>query len=80
VTTFDRVKKASVEQLGVNEDEVIPAASLVDDLELKWRDPVEFIMALEEEFGIKIPDEAFVKLRTVADLVRYIDAKTMAQS
>jgi len=79
VTTFDRVKKVIVEQLAGSERPVTTASSLVQDLGLKWLDPVELILALEEEFGIAIPAEAFEEFHTVADLVAYIDATTRAR-
>ena len=56
-TTYDRLKKLIVEQLGVEEDEVKPEASFVDDLNADSLDLVELIMSLEEEFGTEISDE-----------------------
>jgi acyl carrier protein len=78
VSTFDRVKKVVVEQLEVNEDEVTPTASFVDDLGADSLDQVELIMAFEEEFDLEIPDEDAEKIATVADAVNYIDDKTKA--
>jgi acyl carrier protein len=74
-TTFERVKKVVVEQLDVNEDEVTPSASFVDDLGADSLDVVELVMGLEEEFDIEIPDEDSEKIATVADAVTYIDEK-----
>jgi len=76
VPTFDRVKKVVVEQLDVNEDEVTPAASFVDDLGADSLDVVELVMGLEEEFDLEIPDEDAEKITTVADAVKYIEDKT----
>jgi acyl carrier protein len=76
VSTFDRVKKVVVDQLEVNEDEVTPTASFVDDLGADSLDQVELIMAFEEEFDLEIPDEDAEKIATVADAVNYIDDKT----
>ena len=68
----DRVKKIIVDQLGVEEDLVTPEASFVDDLGADSLDTVELVMALEEEFGIEIPDEDAEKIRSVQDAVDYI--------
>jgi len=76
VSTFDRVKKVVVEQLDVNEDEVTPAASFVEDLGADSLDVVELVMGLEEEFEIDIPDEDAEKIATVGDAVAYIEEKT----
>jgi acyl carrier protein len=78
VATFDRVKKVVVDQLDVNEDEVTPTASFVEDLGADSLDQVELIMAFEEEFDIEIPDEDAEKISTVGDAVNYIDVKTNA--
>ncbi|MGB9586838.1 MAG: acyl carrier protein [Armatimonadota bacterium] len=76
MSTFDRVKKVVVEQLDVNEDEVTPAASFVEDLGADSLDVVELVMGLEEEFEIDIPDEDAEKIATVGDAVAYIEEKT----
>src|SRR5215208_7269929 len=74
--TYDRLKKIVVEQLGVEEDEVKPEASFVDDLNADSLDLVELIMSLEEEFGTEISDEDAEKIRTVQDAVDYIDERS----
>src|SRR5215212_2203024 len=74
-TTYDRLKKIVVEQLGVDEDEVKPEASFVDDLNADSLDLVELIMSLEEEFGTEISDEDAEKIRTVGDAAEYIDER-----
>ena len=76
-TIFEGVKKIIVEQLGVDEKEVVPSASFVDDLGADSLDLVELIMSLEEEFSnpsqkIEIPDEDAEKILTVQDAVDYI--------
>jgi acyl carrier protein len=67
-----RVKAIIAEQLGVSEDEVTSEASFVDDLGADSLDTVELVMALEEEFGIEIPDEDAEKITTVNDALNYI--------
>src|SRR2546425_9878184 len=71
---FDRVKNIVVEQLGVAADEVSPESSFVDDLGADSLDVVELVMALEEEFGVEIPDEDAEKIATVGEAVKYIEA------
>ena len=68
----ERVKQIIVEQLGVDEAEVTPTASFVDDLGADSLDTVELVMAFEEAFGIEIPDEDAEKIATVKDAVEYI--------
>ena len=70
----ERVKQIIVEQLGVDEAEVTPNASFVDDLGADSLDTVELVMAFEEAFEIEIPDEDAEKIRTVKDAVEYINA------
>ena len=71
--TADRVKKIVVEHLGVEADKVAPDASFIDDLGADSLDIVELVMALEEEFGVEIPDDAAEKIGTVGDAIKYID-------
>ena len=68
----EKVKQIIVEQLGVEESEVTPTASFVDDLGADSLDTVELVMAFEEAFDIEIPDEDAEKIRTVQDAVNYI--------
>ena len=72
-TVEERVKKIIAEQLGVEEDEVTPEASFVEDLGADSLDTVELVMALEEEFGHEIPDEQAEKLQSVGDVIKYIE-------
>ena len=72
-TTFDKVKKIIVEQLGVDEAEVTPEASITDDLGADSLDQVELVMAFETEFNIDIPDEEAEKIKTVGDAVQKIE-------
>ena len=71
-TTYERLKKLVVEQLGVEEDEVKPEASFVDDLKADSLAVVELVLALEQEFKIEIPDEDTEKIKTVGDAINYI--------
>lgn len=74
----EKVKSIVVNQLGVNEEEVTNEASFVEDLGADSLDIVELVMALEEEFGIEIPDEEAEKIRTVGEAIAFIEAKSKA--
>lgn len=81
-TIFDRLRRIIVEQLEVEEQQVVPEASLYDDLEADSLDMVEIIMAVEDEFGeggdFFIPDEDAEQFQTVEDIVNYLDEKGIA--
>ena len=68
----EKVKQIVSEQLGVDEGEVTPSASFVDDLGADSLDVVELVMAFEEAFDIEIPDEDAEKIKTVKDAIDYI--------
>jgi acyl carrier protein len=70
-----KVKKIISEQLGVPEGDVKPEASFVNDLGADSLDTVELVMALEEEFGVEIPDEDAEKIATVQNAIEYIKAR-----
>jgi len=72
-TTFDKVRKIIVEQLGVEEAEVTLQASIIEDLGADSLDQVELVMAFETEFNIDIPDEEAEKIKTVGDAVKKIE-------
>ncbi|MDY6932647.1 MAG: acyl carrier protein [Spirochaetota bacterium] len=72
---FEKVKMIIVDQLGIDESEITPNASFVDDLGADSLDTVELVMALEEEFDIEIPDEDAESIVTVDDVVKYIESK-----
>ena len=71
----EKVKKMIVEQLGVSEAEVVPEAKFIDDLGADSLDIVELIMALEDEYGIEIPDEDAEKLTSVGKVIAYLAGK-----
>ena len=76
-TIFERIKKIVMEQLGVDDKEVVPSASLVDDLGADSLDLVELVMSLEEEFSnpsrkVEIPDEDAQKIITIQDVIDYL--------
>ena len=68
----DKVKSIIIEQLGVSEDQVTEDASFVDDLGADSLDQMELVMALEEEFGVEIPDEDAEKITRVREAISYI--------
>ena len=72
---LDKVKEIIVEQLGVDADQIKPESNFVDDLGADSLDTVELIMAFEEEFDVEIPDEDAQKIKTVKDVMEYIEAK-----
>lgn len=72
---FEKVRSILVGQLGVDEDKVKMDASIVDDLGADSLDVVDLIMSLEEEFDVEIPDEDVENMKTVGDVVKYIEAK-----
>ena len=73
MSTFEKVRDITVEQLSVDADEVKMESSFIDDLGADSLDIVELIMAFEEEFEVEIPDEKAEKIRTVADAVKMLD-------
>ena len=75
MSTFDRVKKIVVDQLGVSEADVTIDSTFIDDLGADSLDIVELIMAFEEEFDIEIPDDAAEKIKTVKNAVDYSDSQ-----
>jgi acyl carrier protein len=73
----EKVKSIIAEQLGVKLEEVVPEASFIDDLGADSLDTVELVMALEEEFGVEIPDEDAEKITTVGDAIKYVEEKSV---
>ena len=72
---LDKIKSIVADQLGVDESQVTEDASFVDDLGADSLDTVELIMAFEEEFDVEIPDEDAQKIKTVKDVMEYIESK-----
>lgn len=72
---LDSIKKMIVDQLGVDESSIEMETNLMKDLEADSLDAVEIIMAIEDEFGIEIPDDDAEKFQTVGDLVNYVESR-----
>ncbi|AVQ28152.1 MULTISPECIES: acyl carrier protein [Fusobacterium] len=72
---LDKIREIVVEQLGVDAEQVTPEANFVEDLGADSLDTVELIMAFEEEFDVEIPDTDAEKIKTVQDVMDYIEAK-----
>ena len=70
---FDKVKEILVDQLDVEEEKVTMEASIVDDLGADSLDLVDLLMSLEEEFDVEIPDDQVENIKTVGDIVKYIE-------
>lgn len=70
---FDKIKDIIIDQLQVEESDVNMDTNLMKDLSADSLDAVEIIMAIEDEYGIEIPDEEAEKMQTVGDLVRYVE-------
>jgi acyl carrier protein len=70
----EKVTEIIVEQLGVSADQVKPESNLIEDLGADSLDAVELVMAVEEEFGIEVPDEEAEKLRSVGDIISHVEA------
>ncbi|HOJ71336.1 MAG TPA: acyl carrier protein [Syntrophorhabdaceae bacterium] len=75
MTVAEKVKEMIIKQLDSKESEVVPEAKFIDDLGADSLDIVELIMALEDEYGIEIPDEDAEKMETVGDAIRYIEER-----
>ena len=72
----DKIREIIVEQLGVTAEEVVPEASFIDDLGADSLDIVELVMAIEEEFGLEIPDEDAERMQSIADAINYVEERT----
>lgn len=74
MTTFEQVKKIAADKLGIDEAKITESAAFVNDLGADSLDVVEFVMEVEKEFDIAIPDDEAGKMVTVGDAVKYIEA------
>jgi acyl carrier protein len=72
----ERIREIIVEQLGVSADEAVNEASFIDDLGADSLDIVELVMAIEEEFGIEVPDEDAERMQNIGDVISYVQDKT----
>lgn len=72
---FDKLKELVVDQLGIEEDEVTMEATMQDDLGADSLDLVDLVMSVEEEFGVKVADEDLENIKTVGDIVNYIEER-----
>ena len=70
---FEKVKSIIADQLDVEEEKVVAEASITEDLGADSLDMVDLVMSIEEEFDIEVPDEAFENIKTVGDVVAYIE-------
>lgn len=73
---FEKVRGIIVDQLDVEEDAVTMEASIIDDLGADSLDVVDLVMSLEEEFDVEIPDEEVENIKTIGDIVKYIEDRT----
>ena len=73
---FDKVKEIIAEQLGVDEESITEEANIQEDLEADSLDVVDLVMSIEEEFEVEIPDEAVENIKTVGDIVKYVEANS----
>lgn len=72
---FEEIRKAIAQQLNIPEERITEASRLIDDLKADSLDVVELVMGLEERYGIEIPDEDLPSIKTVGDIIRYIESK-----
>ncbi len=72
-TIEQRIKDIIIEQLGVTAEQVTPEAKFIEDLGANSLDTVELVMALEEEFGLEIPDDEAEKLQSVGDVIKHVE-------
>lgn len=72
-TIEQRIKDIIIEQLGVTAEQVTPEAKFIEDLGADSLDNVELVMALEEEFGLEIPDDEAEKLQSVGDVIKHVE-------
>ena len=71
--TFERIRELLTEQLDIEEEKITMESDILEDFEADSLDVVDMVMSLEDEFGVEVPDEAVEGLKTVGDVVRYIE-------
>lgn len=71
--TFERIRELLAEQLDIEEEKITMESDILEDFEADSLDVVDMVMSLEDEFGVEVPDEAVENLKTVGDVVRYIE-------
>ncbi len=71
--TFERIRELLAEQLDIEEEKITMESDILEDFEADSLDVVDMVMSLEDEFGVEVPDEAVEGLKTVGDVVRYIE-------
>jgi acyl carrier protein len=76
----DKIREIVVEQLSVTAEEVIPESSFTDDLGADSLDIVELVMAIEEEYGLEIPDDDAEKIQTIQDAINYVEERVNKSS
>ncbi|MFP4497858.1 MAG: acyl carrier protein [Vulcanimicrobiota bacterium] len=79
MSVLERLKKIVIDQLGVDEEQVTPDASITDDLGADSLDRVELVMAIEQEFNLEISDEDAEKIETIDDCVKYIQERVQEE-
>ena len=72
--TFERIRELLAEQLDIDEEKITMDSNILEDFEADSLDVVDMVMSLEDEFGVEIPDEEIENIRTVSDLVSYIES------
>ena len=71
---FEKVVRILAEQLSVDEDKITMASLLEEDLDADSLDAIDIVMSIEDEFGIEVPDEAIAQMRSVEDIVNFIES------
>lgn len=72
---FEEIRKAIAQQLNIPEEKITMESRLIDDLKADSLDVVELVMGLEERYGVEIPDEDLPSIKTIGDIIRYIESK-----
>ncbi len=73
MSVFDKVKEVIIDELGVEEHKIVTEANVIEDLDADSLSVMEIVMALEEEYDIEVPEDEIMKLKTVGDVVKYVE-------